>query len=135
MIEVDTNILVRYLTKDDAQQAAEATVFLTTNQCVILLTVLLETVWVLSSKNGHHWERNQIIERLRQVLGLPTVTIHNPRAVVQALGWYESGMDFADALHLANSSGQFATFDQHLSKKAKILYAPQTVILLGEKAP
>ena len=62
------------------------------------------------------------------------MVVQNPRAVVQALNWYEADMDFGDALHLANSSGQFATFDQRLSKKAKALYAPQTVILLGEKA-
>lgn len=46
MIEVDTNVLVRYLTKDDAQQTREATDFLAANQCMVLQTVLLETVWV-----------------------------------------------------------------------------------------
>lgn len=134
MIEVDTNILARYLAKDDAQQTREATTFLDANQCLVLQTVLLETVWVLGSKSGHGWERSQIIERLQQVLGLPTVVVQSPRAVAQALSWYESGMDFADALHLANSGGQFATFDQRLSKKAITLNAPQKVILLGKES-
>ena len=133
MIEVDTNILVRHISQDDEQQSPEATTFLANNLCMVLQTVLLETVWVLGAKSGHGWERSKIIGEIREVLGLPNVVVQNPRAVVQALNWYEAGMDFGDALHLANSSGQFATFDQRLSKKAKALYAPQTVILLGEK--
>ena len=44
MIEIDTNILVRYMAKDDVKQAQEATEFLDKHQCMILLTVLLEAV-------------------------------------------------------------------------------------------
>jgi len=46
----------------------------------------------------------------RMVLGLGT----------QALSWVESGMDFADALHLASVSGEteFATFDASLRRTA-----------------
>jgi len=131
MIEVDTNVLVRYLTKDDPQQAQAATAFLAANPCMILQTVLLETVWVLGSKAGYQWERNRIVEQIRYLLGLPTVVVQRPAAVSQALAWYESGMDFADALHLANSGGRFATFDRRLSDKAKQLQAPQKVTLLG----
>jgi hypothetical protein len=58
--------------------------------------------------------------------------VQRPAAVSQALAWYESGMDFADALHLANSSGQFATFDRRLSEKAEKLQAPYKVIVLGK---
>ncbi len=133
MIEIDTNVLVRYLVKDDQQQAVEATDFIVNNQCLVLQTVLLETVWVLGSKTGHNWERQSIVERLRVLLGLPSIAVQNPQAVFRAIDWYASGMDFADALHLANSHGHFATFDLRLSKKAKNLNAPQTVILLGEK--
>ncbi len=95
MIEVDTNILVRYLVKDDPQQTREATDFLAKNQCMVLQTVLLETVWVLGSKNGYCWERGQIAARLRDMLGLPVIVVQRPGAVSQALAWYEAGMDFA----------------------------------------
>lgn len=132
MIEVDTNILVRYITKDDPQQTQVATDFLEANQCMVLHTVLLETVWVLGSKQGYGWGRSEIIERIRLALGLPNIAVQRPGAAHQALAWYESGMDFADALHLANSGGQFATFDQRLSDKANQLQAWQTVILLGK---
>ena len=48
--------------------------------------------------------------------------------VTLALDWYEAGMDFADALHLASSSDltAFATFDKKISNKAnKLNISPQ----------
>jgi predicted nucleic-acid-binding protein len=44
MIDVDTNILVRYIVKNDAEQTHVATAFLASKQCMVLQTVLLETV-------------------------------------------------------------------------------------------
>ena len=69
MIEVDTNILVRHISQDDEQQSPEATAFLANNLCMVLQTVLLETVWVLGAKSGHGWERSKIIGEIREVLG------------------------------------------------------------------
>jgi len=36
------------------------------------------------------------------ILGLPNVVMQNAEHVVIALDWYEVGMDFADALHMAS---------------------------------
>ena len=44
MIAIDTNILVRYLVKDDKRQEQLATQFLGKHQCVVLKTVLLEVI-------------------------------------------------------------------------------------------
>lgn len=46
-----------------------------------------------------------------------------------ALDWYEQGMDFADALHLASSAKAvgFATFDEKLVKFARRLQAKRIV--------
>ena len=54
MIGIDTNVLVRYLTQDDAKQAAIATRFIETDlspgqQGFISAVVLLELCWVLQS--------------------------------------------------------------------------------------
>lgn len=132
MIAIDTNILVRYLTKDDARQTVEATTFLAENDCVILDTVLLETVWVLGSKNGYGWQRHEVTERLRHVLGLPMIFAQNPENLRNALAWYEVGMDFADALHLSGSHAQsaFATFDRNLKAHATSLKASPPIVLL-----
>jgi len=33
----------------------------------------------------------------------PNVSVEDPQTVFQAVSWYEAGLDFADALHLASS--------------------------------
>jgi len=120
MIAIDTNILVRYAIKDDLKQAAIATEFLKSSTCFILKTVVLELAWVLSSQAGYNLTRSQVVERLRHIFGLPTITVEDASAVSQAIIWYEQGMDFADGLHLASSSScsGFATLDRRMSAKA-----------------
>lgn len=123
MIAVDTNILVRYLIKDDRTQAEVATEFLQRNSSCIFKTVLLELAWVLSSQSGYNLSRAVVTERLRHLCGLPTISVEAASEVAQAISWYEQGMDFADALHLAASiscSG-FATMDRRMSAKATVL--------------
>jgi predicted nucleic acid-binding protein len=43
--------------------------------------------------------------------------------IATALNWMAGGMDFADALHLANAKGSdaFVTFDRGLARRAKKL--------------
>ena len=123
MIAIDTNVLVRYAVKDDQQQTVLATKFLANNQCRILKTVLLELVWVLSSASGYALPQKVVVERIRHILGLPTINVEGTIHVAQALEWYEQGMDFADALHLASSDelSGFATMDTRMVKKASQL--------------
>ncbi len=131
MIGVDTNILVRYAVKDDKRQTALATNFIAGNQCHVLKSVILELVWVLSSPSGYNLTRNVVTERLLHILGLPTMDTEDAVQVALAIDWYEKGMDFADALHLASScevSG-FATMDARMSRKA-LQVAPMQNILL-----
>lgn len=132
MIVVDTNILVRYAVKDDRNQAKKATEFLMTHSCRILKTVLLEFVRVLSSTAGYNLSKTVVIERVRHICGLPTLEVEDCASVAQAVAWFEQGMDFADALHLASSSESagLATFDRRLLTKATSLAIQQPVILL-----
>lgn len=125
MICIDTNILVRYAIRDDRKQAASATEYLKHNPCFLLKTVLLELAWVLSSPSGYALAREVVAERLRHICGLPTVTVEDAGAAAQAVVWFEQGMDFADALHLASSASctGFATMDRRLSAKAARLAA------------
>lgn len=136
MIAVDTNILLRYIAKDDAAQASVAADFLEQNPCLVQHTVLLETVWVLASKKSFALSKEVVLNGIREVLGLPTVFIHNEQAVAEALVWYEAGMDFADALHFAlgkNLVG-FATFDRRMRNKARQLNIQQNLIFLGKES-
>lgn len=132
MTAVDTNILVRYAVKDDRTQAQQATEFLKQHPCRLLKTVLLEFVWVLTSSAGYNLPRAVVAERVRHVCGLPTIDLEDASSVAQAVSWYEQGMDFADALHLASSSllEGFATFDRRLFVKADSL-SDQKITLLS----
>lgn len=132
MIAVDTNLLVRYLVKDDHGQAVIATSFLAANKCFILKTVLLEVVWVLSSPSGYNLPRNVVHERLLHLLGLSCIEAEDAINVSQALNLYLKGMDFADALHLSGSSGLsgFATFDKKFAALAKTMNTLPPVVLV-----
>lgn len=132
MIAIDTNILVRYAVKDDLAQTVTATEFLKNNACYILKTVLLELAWVLSSQAGYNLSRIVVAERLRHICGLPTITVETARDVAQAISWYEQGMDFGDALHLASSTSYtgFATLDRKMATKAATVAEGYNVICL-----
>lgn len=132
MIAVDTNVLVRYLVKDDLGQAVLATRFLSENRCFVLKSVLLELVWVLSSSVGYNLPRKTVHERLLHMLGLSCIETEEPANVAQALAWHLEGMDFADALHLSGSSelSGLATFDRKFASTAGRLDAVPSVTLL-----
>jgi predicted nucleic-acid-binding protein len=119
VIAVDTNIVVRYLTEDDVAQTDRAEVVLRSGAVLVPKTVLLEAEWVLRTR--YHFDRASVARGLRQLLGLPGVTVEDPEAVVRALDLQDDGFDFADALHLASSrpAEAFATFDRALRRRAR----------------
>jgi predicted nucleic-acid-binding protein len=80
---------------------------------------LLETEWVLRGAYGI--DRAAIARSLRALLGLPVVVLLHAQAIAQALAWFEAGLDFADALHLALSeeAETFVSFDARLVKRAR----------------
>ena len=97
-----------------------------------LKTVVLETAWVLSSKQGYALSRDAIVNRIQHLLKLPNVVIEHLNSIILALHWYALGMDFADALHLASSlqTEQFVTFDKRMVNKATAFHINQSVLLL-----
>lgn len=112
MRAIDTNIVVRYLIGDEPGQAARARAVIETGNVFVSTTVLLECEWVLRSVYG--FSRREVATALRAFAGLPGVTVENPALLAEALDRAESGMDFADALHLAAASNCEAmlTFDR-----------------------
>jgi len=118
MLAVDTNVIVRYLTRDDAEQFAKASALIGTEAVYVSATVLLETEWVL--RRGYRFGRERVIAALAAFAGLPRVTLEDPAGAANALEWARSGMDFADALHLAKAQGcdAFISFDQRFAAVA-----------------
>jgi len=121
MLAVDTNVIVRYLTGDAAEQFAKASALIGGEEVYVCTTVLLETEWVL--RRGYRFGRERIIAALAAFAGLPRVSLEDPGLVAKALDWTRHGMDFADALHLAKARDceAFVSFDQRLAAVANAL--------------
>lgn len=119
MIALDTNILARYLLKDDEAQFERARAIIEGQERLTApVTVLLELAWVLEASDCG---RAEIARALRLLVGLPNFAIRQLDRLLYALGWYEAGMDFGDALHLAMSAQDeaLATFDRDFARIAK----------------
>ena len=131
MIAIDTSILVRLVTRDDDAQARRAAALFEREQIYVGKTVLLETEWVL--RFSYELSRPVILNALKSSVGLPQVTVEDSPAVAEALDLFETGMDFADALHLASSreAAHFATFDERLKKRADAASPGRRVVLAG----
>ncbi|MDY0049355.1 MAG: type II toxin-antitoxin system VapC family toxin [Halothiobacillaceae bacterium] len=121
MIAVDTNVIVRLATRDDETQFFRAREVFRHHDVFVPDTVLLETVWVLGYAYG--FEREQIAKALSALCGQANVRLANEVMMAQVIQWYRAGMDFADALHLAQSASceMLLTFDARFIKKAKKL--------------
>jgi predicted nucleic-acid-binding protein len=121
VLAVDTNVIVRYLTRDDAEQFAKASALISGEVVYVCTTVLLETEWVL--RRGYRFSREQVIAALAAFAGLPRVTLEDPASTAKALDWTRRGMDFADALHLAKAQDceAFVSFDQRLAAAANVI--------------
>lgn len=129
MIAVDTNVLVRFLVRDDAKQAARAAELIRGNEIWVSKTELLETEWVLRSLYG--FTSVSLEGALRALSGLGTIFLEDEVAVAKALDWFREGLDLADALHLASSGNarQFATFDRKLARQARRMPTVETIAL------
>jgi predicted nucleic-acid-binding protein len=115
---IDTNVVVRFLTQDDAAQFRRARAALEGGAIFISTTVLLESEWVLRS--AYRFSARRIAASLRGLAGLPGVTLEEPALLAKALDALDGGMDFADALHLGKAEGcsAFLSFDRELAKAA-----------------
>ena len=99
MIAVDTNVLLRYLLKDEPAQAERArTLF--GNQAGVLITdvVIAETVWTLLGRR-YQADKAEVIVAIESLLEEPFVEFEDNRVIWRALQNYrETDAGFADAL-------------------------------------
>ncbi len=116
MISVDTNIIVRLLTRDDESQYRRAYRLLRKEQVFVPDTVVLETEWVL--RYAYEFAPDEICSALSRLFGLNNVHTANPVVIHQAIEWHRQGLEFSDALHLSGSQhcAQLLTFDKGFAK-------------------
>jgi predicted nucleic-acid-binding protein len=125
VIGLDTNVLVRYIMRDDAKQVARADALIDglTQQApgFVSLVVVVEMVWVLESVYAHKSE--DIASALQVLLAADTITVESPLAVAAAVRQYADGsVDFADALIACQNRvvgcERTMTFDKRAAKFA-----------------
>lgn len=117
---IDTNVLVRLVTKDDESQYKKAQAFVEKYQPVLVTQLsVLELVWVLMSRYGLDKERTcRVVEALLETREL---NIQAPAILEAALKtWKKSKADFADCFILETvidaSESPLGTFDITLGK-------------------
>jgi predicted nucleic-acid-binding protein len=119
VIGLDTNILVRYLTKDDETQWQKAAAIINDAQsCFISDIVLCELVWVLSGK-PYQYSKLEILKVLELILQSSKFEFANRTVIYQAIKLTQTGKaNFADYLIGATNRNydcsQTVTFDQKL---------------------
>lgn len=117
---VDTNVLVRLATGDNLREHQAAVQSLADRPWRVFPTVLLETEWVLRSRYGY--APRQFAAFVEWLDAHARVDLAQAPILRQALAWHRAGMDFADALHLAQADGEpFLTLDKALQRKAHSL--------------
>ncbi len=126
MIGLDTNVLVRFLVRDDEKQSRRATKLIKGavergEQLFVSDIVMCETVWVLSSAYG--FTRAEIVDALGGLVRARNLVFGSTDRLARALDAYRDGKgDFADYLirEHARAAGAdtVATFDRALLKDA-----------------
>lgn len=118
MRAIDTNVLVRLLTRDDRKQAAAAEAFVAEGAWVSHL-VLVEAMWVLSAV--YERQPTQLIAALKMLLTHHQLVIQDTECVVAALAHFERrpALGFSDCLVLevARKAGHtpLGTFDKAMT--------------------
>ena len=119
MKAIDTNLLVRLLTRDDPAQTERAETFIAQGAWVSHL-VLVETIWVLESV--YDLKSKSLATAITMLLNHARLSIQNPDVVKSALVVFQKypSVDFSDCLIL--NTAQFkghtplGTFDKAFSK-------------------
>jgi len=102
MLGIDTNVLVRYLIRDDQLQYEKARRLrdrgVSKGEPVFIgLLVLLETEWVLRSR--YELAKSEIISAFSALLDTADLTFEDEQTAEHAVySWKESTADFADCL-------------------------------------
>jgi predicted nucleic acid-binding protein len=117
---VDTNILIRHLTGDPPQMAAQATAFLGAEDNLYLTDlVVAETIYVLES--FYEVPRARVAEAIRSLLALRSMIVVDRGLLLRAVEVYETArLDFAEAylVACAESTGilRVASFDRTIDR-------------------
>jgi predicted nucleic-acid-binding protein len=124
MIGLDTNVLIRYFTRDDQIQSARATKIMEHGLSLdepgfVSVVVMAEMAWVL--KGTYAQTNEEIAQAIERMLQADTLVVQNEQQVFEATVALKSGRaSFADAL--VGALGRWAgcvstvTFDKRAAR-------------------
>lgn len=116
-VAVDANVLVRLAVGDNPAEHRAVTAALVDRPWRILITVLLEAEWVLRSRYGY--SAAHFAGFVEWLDGNARIELAEADCVRIALRHHRAGLDFADALHLAQvGSDPFLTLDRKLQRRS-----------------
>lgn len=126
MVGIDTNVLVRFIVRDDRQQAEAARAAIgramaANEPLAVSLLTILETEWVLRSR--YRFDKEVVVRTFKMLLEAGDVLIEGEETLEQALYLFEdSSADFADCLMVARyqrmGCATMLTFDENAAKLA-----------------
>ena len=124
MIGLDTNVLVRYLVRDEPEQTALADRLIDAleddDPAFLSVVVLAETWWVL--RRTYRFSREECLQVMTQLSDARQLVLESAEAVRRSLTTTAAGADFADALvaALGRRAGctETVTFDQGSARRA-----------------
>lgn len=126
MLGVDTNVLIRYLVRDDPPQYEKARRLMDREiaegrPVLVSLLVVLEAEWVLRSR--YELAKAEIVAAISGLLDTADLAFEDEPAVEYAIyTWKDAGVDFADCLIEAHNRRlgcrASATFDARAAKLA-----------------
>ena len=124
MKALDTNVLVRFLTGDDTEQAQKVLNIFTSaekenSRLFIPVAVILETIWVLES--AYEIPRDKIVEAISDILLLPILEFEQHNAIQKlAATARKVNTDLSDLLigiiSIEYSCDKVLTFDKKASR-------------------
>jgi len=124
LIGLDTNVLVRFFTRDDEAQARAARNFIEHEVSAdapgyVSLVTLAELAWVLRSR--YKVTRPELIDTIEALLHEPSICVQDENAVWVALDFCEQpGITFSDALIAAvnrlHGCSHTVTFDDKATR-------------------
>jgi predicted nucleic-acid-binding protein len=116
---IDTNVLIRLITRDDAKQVAAAEAFVDSGAWISHL-VLAEAIWVLTA--GYELNSVTIATAIEMLLNHKSLALEDPDVVSNALQFFRQrpALGFSDCLliEVARKAGHLplGTFDRTLGR-------------------
>lgn len=115
---LDTNMIIRYLIRDNEDMAEQVKHILKTEEVLVLPEVIAEVIYVMTKVYGY--DRIIVADTLIRFVNLSAVVLDRPAVVKSGLKFFRNtSLDFVDCLLCAYHTEQgyeICTFDKKLNK-------------------